>query len=237
MTRYFSILLLLTLFSRNILAAVIPNSDDPDHEALSDTLSNDPSFSSEDGSENGLLFDTRGDEDGNGYLDARDADAASNLDIEAFADEEQELSAEELESADSIVGRAPADCNNVIRTSIDNCKRGVQSGIAACKKRIQDDIATCKVNVRRDIDQCKKKAKDPFSKARCEARRPSRMAQCEQRRKKIPLCEKARPKVIICCEGLRTQVQGLCAAKVVPTQLVRQRLLFGQQQCMRGLII
>lgn len=232
MTRYLSILLLFTLFSRNILAAVIPNSDDLDHEALSDTLSNDPILSSEDGSENGLLFDMRADEDDNGYLDARDADAASNLDIKAFADEEQEL-----ESEDSIVGRAPADCNNVIRTSIDNCKRGVQSGIAACKKRIQDDIATCKVNVGRDIDQCKRKAKDPFSKARCELRRPSRMGQCEQRRKKIPLCEKARPKVIVCCERLRTQVQGLCAAKVVPTQLVRQRLLFGQQQCMRGLII
>lgn len=237
MTRYFSILLLFTLFGRNILAAAIPNSNDLDSEALSDTLSNDPIFSSEEESENGLLFDIRADEDGNGYLDARDADTAFNLDINASADEEQELSAEELESADSIVGRAPADCNNAIRTSIDSCKRNVQGGIATCKKKIQDDIATCKVNVRRDIDQCKKRAKDPITKARCEAQRPSRMAQCESRRKKIPLCEKARPKVIICCEGLRTQVQGLCAAKVVPTQLVRQRLLEGQRLCMKGLII
>ncbi|CEO59542.1 hypothetical protein PMG11_04216 [Penicillium brasilianum] len=202
MVRYLPLFLFLTLFSHNILAAVVPKSDGNYDESLSEALDSDAISGYEQESGEALVSDIDNDE--------------GDFNIHAI--------------------RAPADCNNLIRSGIDSCKKAVQSGIATCKKKIVDDVAACHIQVRQDIDNCKKKAKDPFTKARCELNRKPRDVQCEARRSKIPTCEKNRPKVLACCEGLRTRVQGLCAVKVVPTEAVRNGLKLGQDICIRGLI-
>lgn len=223
------------------MAAVIPNAE---HESLNAALDGDAISGYEHESGRALASDMGDGEGDFNILAMRSNDAASNIDLFPSADEEEDLypgdqddtdSKNSLPFPNSVFARAPADCNNVIRSGIDSCKRNVQSHITTCKKKIVDDVAACHITVRQDIDKCKKKAKDPFTKGRCELNRKPRDLACEARRKNIPICEKNRPKVLICCEGLRTRVQALCAAKVVPTEAVRNGLLLGQQICIRGL--
>ncbi|KAJ5381669.1 uncharacterized protein N7496_004097 [Penicillium cataractarum] len=246
MARYLSIFLLLTLFSHNVLGAVVPKSDGIYDESLEEALNSDAISGYEPESEDAFISQVDSDWEASSIHATRDADAAANLHLPRSADDEKDLHLFDLDDTDStdpllmpetVEARAPADCNNLIRSGIDSCKRAVQSGIAACKKKIIDDVAACHIQVRQDIDKCKKKAKDPFTKGRCELQRKPRDLQCESRRSKIPTCEKSRPKVLVCCEGLRTRVQALCAAKVVSIEAVRNGLQLGQQQCIRGLII
>jgi hypothetical protein len=248
MTRHLSIILLFFLFGHTILASVIPNPHDFDDEALTKALDEEHVPQSLQESDDGFDFDDKWSGEGDSEaLFTRTADAAGVANEAAPLNEERELSPEELRvfvasrddssqvdpesSSDTIAARTPAQCQQLVRTTIDTCKRRVNSGVATCKKNIQDNIATCKDNVRRDIDKCRKNI---FKRPQCELQRLDRMRQCEQRRAKIPLCERARPQVVVCCEGIRAKYQATCAIPSFPISLVRTRLQSAQDLCMRG---
>ncbi|PYH86005.1 hypothetical protein BO82DRAFT_389144 [Aspergillus uvarum CBS 121591] len=239
MVRFCSTLSLISLLTPIVLAGVIPESnevgtfDQFDTVPQGEAVPNDEVYT-DDGSELHTWHDD--DDDGGGpALDTRGFDEAGADDF-SYAEVDEDPSYASAAAGGDVAARAPANCDQMVRTSIDTCKRGVQSRIDTCKRNIQDNIATCKQNLSKRIDECKKKHKWPWEKARCEAMRLDGNRLCEQRKAKTPLCEKSRPQVLVCCEGLRTSVRGVCAIKPVPVARVQQALQNAQQGCMKGLV-